>query len=108
MAGDFGSVTHPQVRRYVMGQCEAFDDVFPCDRDIHGVIQDQAGVFVDDRGDLEAGAVFEVVRLEIDRPDVTGRQRHGECFAGGGAATSTTPPDRPTFAYITPEALSFM
>ena len=77
-----------------MGQGEAFedvDDVFAGDRNIDGVVQDQAGVFVDDGGDLESGAVFEVVGLEIDRPHMTGIQRHGGCFAGGGAAAFTAP-----------------
>jgi len=94
-AGKFGPVIHPQDLRHAVGQGELFEDVdevLSGDRDIDGVVEDYPGVFVDDGGDLESGAVFEVVGLEVDRPHVMRIQRRGGCIAGGGPAAFTPPP----------------
>ena len=85
-----------------MGQGEAFDDVFAGNRDIHGVVEDVAGVFVDDGGDLEPGAVLEVVGLEIDRSHMMRTRRLHRRFSGGGHAALTPPPHRHPEAFFSP------
>jgi len=80
-----------------VGDAESFEDpheVFAGDGHIDGVIEDDAGVFVDDGGDLESGAFFEVVGLEVDRKHVISILRADGCFTGGGAAAFTAPADR--------------
>jgi len=78
-----------------MHECEAFedvDDVFTSDRGVHGVIENQPGVFVDDRSDLEPGAVLEVIGLEINRPHVMRILSCHRRLPGGGTAAFTLPP----------------
>jgi len=87
-AGRFGPVVHAKKHREPVGDAESFEDpheVFTSDGHINGVIEDHAGVFVDDGGDFEYGAFFEVVGLEIDHLDVIVILRTRGCFTGGGA-----------------------
>ena len=88
-----------------MGNAESLEDpheVFAGDGHVDGVIEDHAGVFVDDEGDFENGAIFEVVGLEIDRPSMIAILRADGCFTGGGATAFTSPQDRHPQALLSP------
>lgn len=71
MAGEFGSVVRARDQGHAVSQVAVFEhvhDVFAGDGDISGVVEDQAGGFVDDRDALDSGAIFEWVGLEINYP----------------------------------------
>lgn len=88
-----------------MGDAEALEDpheVLPTEGRIHGVIVDRAGVLIDDGGDFETGAVFEVAGLDTDRPRVMRLRRCNGRLNGGGAAAFPPAPDRHPQALLTP------
>jgi len=94
-----------------VGDTEALKDlheVLAGDAQIDGVIENHAGVFVDDGGDLESGVIFEVVGLETDHPHMISILRAQGRLAGAGTAAFRAPADRDPQALFMPKRSVFL
>ena len=84
------------------------DQVLAGDAALHEATEALAGVFVDDRDDLDRSALAGGIELEVDCPHSVGCIGGRDVGSGGGSAAFAAPPLRHPKTLFTPKALDLL